>query len=117
MAIDELINYFQSQEQFIVITEMNPNTMDEEFETDIRMWKNTHENINKYNKATDEWKLLHEPVRNIKLTIENDNGTKTYGELINCKIADVINNYIFAILIEKINFNKQLQKIWQRKKN
>jgi hypothetical protein len=87
----------KSQEQFILIIQMNPDNMDEDFEVGIKDWKYSHENISNYKGATDEWKLIHEPSRNLRIEIENG----VYN-LINCKIAAVLGGYGYGILIEKV---------------
>lgn len=108
MTIENLIKYFQAEETFAAFLEMNPDTMDEEFETEIRLWKNTHEKINGYKLATDEWKAFHEPTRNIKMSLDFENGSVSYADLKNCRIFEVYNSYIFVVVVEKINFIKNI---------
>lgn len=92
-----LQNCIKSQDVCILYLKLDFDTMEEDFESDLKMWMRSHDKINSY-KANDEWKFDNEPKRNLRINVEDLN-----IDLINCKILE-INNDKIAILAEKIKY-------------
>lgn len=96
-TIDGLKSYLRSQDVFILFVKLDYYTIEEEFESDLKMWFSSHNKINSVN-ASDEWKFQNEPKRNIRIKIDDFN-----ADLINSKILEVSNDG-FVILVEKIKY-------------
>ena len=96
-TIDGLKSYLRSQDVFILFIKLDYYTIEEEFESDLKMWFSSHNKINSVN-ASDEWKFQNEPKRNIRIKIDDFN-----ADLINSKILEISNDG-FVILVEKINY-------------
>lgn len=96
---EETINgfkkYINNQDVCVLFIKLDFDTIEEEFETDFKMWVKSHNKINSY-KADDDWKFANEPKKNIRVEV----GGLTV-DLLNCKILDVSNDKI-AVLVEKI---------------
>lgn len=103
-TIDSIINYFNENDVFILIIKFNFDTMDEEFEEDLKLWFRTHQNINNIKEADDDWKFTNQPIRNFKFNFINKFNTQTNGELLNCKLIQQMDNNTYVVLVEKINF-------------
>lgn len=92
--INDLVKYINIKDVFVLYIKLDFDTIEEEFEEDLKMWIKSHVNINK-TKASDDWKFENEPKRNIKLSYEN----KEYN-LINCIILEHSNNGFFILVNE-----------------
>lgn len=92
-----LENYIKNQDVFILFIKLDFDTIEEEFETDFKMWVKSHNKINSY-KADDDWKFANEPKKNIRVEVDD-----LTIDLLNCKILDVSNDKI-AVLVEKIKY-------------
>ena len=92
-----LENYIKNQDVFVLFIKLDFDTIEEEFETDFKMWVKSHNKINSY-KADDDWKFANEPKKNVRVEV---NGLTV--DLLNCKILDVSNDKI-AVLVEKIKY-------------
>ena len=104
---DSLVKYMLDEDVFICIIDVKLDSSEEEFETEFKMWVNTHDKINSSN-TNDEWKLANEPKRDLKIKFTNNINTDSFALLQNCKIIDYINGKGYAILIERISFIKDI---------
>ena len=102
-TVDGLIGHFAKQESFVEMLEFNMDTSEEEFETEVSLWKREHNNINKYkNYKGEEWAWINEPKRNIKMQFKNNANEVLYSILEGCKIMDILEDGTLIVLIEKI---------------
>lgn len=102
-TVDGLITHFAKQESFVEMLEFDMDTSEEEFETEISLWKREHNNINKYKDYKgEEWAWINEPKRNIKMHFKNNANEDLYSILENCKIMDILDDGTLIVLIEKI---------------
>lgn len=92
-----LQNYIKSQDVCILYLKLDFDTIDEEFETDFKMWVKAHNKINAYN-ADDDWKFDNEPKKNVRISVDGFE-----ADLLNCKILETSEDKI-AILVEKIKY-------------
>ena len=97
-----ILSYYDADEMLVLILDINIETLNEDCESEIRLWIKDSMKINNNTNLNDDLKILNLPKKNIKINI-NDN--MLY--LVNCRILD---NYSdinhgkikFAILIDKI---------------
>lgn len=102
-SVDELITHFARQESFMCVFEMNMDTSEEEFETELSLWNSEHGKINKYKERSgEEWAWVNEPKRNIKVKFTNNGDETVYANFENCKIVDRSDYNIFVIYVEKV---------------
>lgn len=102
-TVDNIITHFAKQESFIELMEFDFNTSEEEFESELALWKNEHNKINDYKvNMGDEWAWLNEPKRNVKMHFKNNADEDLYSVLENCKIMNILEDGTLILFIEKI---------------
>ena len=102
-TVDDLITHFAKQESFMCILELNMDTSEEEFETELSLWNKEHGNINKYKeKSGEEWTWVNEPKRNVKMKFVNNANETICAMLEDCKIVDRSDYNIFIVYVDKI---------------
>lgn len=102
-SVNGFIEKFAVQKPFLEIVEFNLDSSEEEFETELALWKREHEKINKYGeKLGEDWVLAKEPKRNLKVHFKNNSNEDVYAILVDCRIMDTINDGSFVIFVEKI---------------
>ena len=106
-TINGLIKHDLQNEMFMYFIEFNYDSIEEDFESDLRLWATTWKKIESM-PYDDDWKIQNYPKRNFKFSYKNDYGGDGFGEFINCKIIGSIGGGNYCVLIEKINFLKEL---------
>lgn len=103
-TLDNLLNYYKTQEQFVSIIRFNIETITEDGESELKLWLKFSNKINTTNSMffSEDQKLLNLPSKTFKLVI--DNNAKAYLE--NCKLVEILDNNCFAMIINKITFFK-----------
>ena len=102
--IDELIQFYKTAEQFIVIIALlNLSSADEsgELESDIKAWTRESVKINRTNKMTEDEKIKSLSKKSLKLKFKD---SKSSAILKNCKMVEVYSRNKFALLVESIDF-------------
>ncbi len=102
--IDELIQFYKTGEQFIVIIALlNLSSADEsgELESDIKAWTRESVKINRTNKMTEDEKIKSLSKKSLKLKFKD---SKSSAILKNCKMIEVYSRNKFALLVESIDF-------------
>lgn len=102
--IDELIQFYKTGEQFIVIIALlNLSSADEtgELESDVKAWTRESVKINKTNKMTEDEKIKSLSKKSLKLKFKD---SKSSAILKNCKMVEVYSRNKFALLVESIDF-------------
>lgn len=94
-VIETIKSNIISNEMMILCLKLDYDTMDEEFESDFKMWCSSHDKINSTN-MNDEWKFKNEPKRDLILEINNFK-----VELKNVMILELSYDNII-IMVEKI---------------
>ena len=94
--------YKSNGDMFILIVNINPDSINEDTESELLFWLTESMKINNNKLYTDDKKLLLLPERKLKMKVEEDLLT-----LNDCKILDVYSNikqgkFKFAILIKNI---------------
>ena len=108
--IDELIRFYKTGEQFIVIIALlNMSSADEsgELESDIKAWTRESVKINKTNKMSEDEKLKSLSKKSLKLKFKD---SKSCAILKNCKMVEVFSRNKFAFLVESIDFIQDTEK-------
>lgn len=100
--VDDLISHFSKQEMFISKFILDMNDCQEEFESEIYLWIKEHNNIQKYASKGEDWVLMNEPKRNVRVIFNNKANENVYAEFVNCKIIENIRVGEMTILVEKI---------------
>lgn len=102
--IDKIIEHFAKTESFVELVEFDMDTPEEEFETELSLWKKEHENINQYKSIQgEEWAWVNEPKRNVKMSFINKANETIYAVLENCKIMDIVDRNMYILFVEKIS--------------
>jgi hypothetical protein len=102
-SVDGLITHFARQESFLEMVELDRDTSEEEFETEISLWIREHNGINQYKEFKgEEWTWVNEPKRNVKMYFKNNANEDIYAILENCKIMDIMEDGTLILFIEKI---------------
>jgi hypothetical protein len=102
-TVDGIIEKFAKQKPFLEIIGFDTDTSEEEFESEVSLWAREHNSINTYkDKLGEEWVLMKEPKRNIKLHFKNKANQDVYAMLEDCKIMDIVNDNAFVLFVEKI---------------
>lgn len=99
LTIQELKEYAQSGEQFIIIAKIDLADLenDSDFETNLKQWRDNYIRLRSYAEATDEWVLKNTQSNDIILSVEETNENFMMH---NCKIVSIENNdtYAFCVL-------------------
>ena len=106
-SIDELLQFYKTGEQFIVIVALlNLSSADEsgELESDVKSWISETVKINRSNKMDEDEKLKSLSKKSLKLRFKDSNHSAI---LRNCKMVEVYSRNKFALLVEKIDFIKE----------
>ena len=105
--IDGLIKHNLDGDMFLEFMEFDYDSMDEDFDSDLKMWVNTWKKIDSL-MVDEEWKIQNYPKRTFKFSYTDLYGGERYGEFVNCKIIGIVGENNYCVLIEKINFLKEL---------
>lgn len=97
---EELESVITNEDMLILILKINPNSLLEDSETELRLWLNQTSIINKNSTLSNDDKLLKLPMRTLKLQRDN-----TLLTLHDCRIIETYSKkFDFAILIKKITY-------------
>lgn len=108
-TIVNLERYAKTEEQFVLILNLNEKQLkeDSDLETDLKMWFDESLKVKNCGRLTDEEVMYHLPKKDFKLKIP---GRSDMCVLKDCKFLDFMSSaYInsFAIIINKIVFVKE----------
>jgi len=101
IGIDQLIEYYQSGEMFIIDLQLPIYDQNEELEPEVNSWIIETMKLNNTVELTDEERLAGYTKRDMKLKFKDSNSSAL---LRNTKMVDVVNNHTFAFLVEQIIF-------------
>ena len=108
-TVDALVTECVSQDVGLSVIHLDMDNIDEEFEQEVNMWVDEHNNINQYkDKMGEEWVFRNEPVKNIFVEYVNNAGETKYAEIVNSRILEKMNIATYAILYDKITFKDKL---------
>lgn len=108
LTIDELVGECVNQDVGALIIEIDLDSIEEEFESELKMWLDEHDSINSYeSKLGEDWVFEHEPSKNIKVEYLNKANEVQYCDMINCRIVERMNASTFAVVYDKIIFSKK----------
>lgn len=105
-TIDELLEYYETGEKFVlIIALLNLSSADEsgELESDVKAWMSECIKISNTNKMTEDEKIKSLSKKNLKLRFKE---TKSGAVLNNCKMIEVMSRNKFAVLVDSITFIK-----------
>lgn len=100
-TIDNLIKFYKTGEQFIVILKLKNMSSNPDLETDMKMWVRESNHINHSRKLTEEEKIYNLPKRDFKISFLNSKSSAIFKE---CKIIEGYNSSEYAVLVNKIIF-------------
>ncbi len=106
-TIDTLIQHDLSSEPFYLNISFNFDTMDEEFEEELKQWIQMTKRVNNVN-SSYEWKMSNLPLKQIKFKVLNNYNKFTYGILDSCMIVDFVDKSTICVLVKKLMFTKDL---------
>lgn len=100
-SIDNLIKYYRTGEQFIIMLRLKNMSANPDLETDMKMWLIESNHINHSNKLTEEEKIYNLPKKDFKITFTDAKSSAIFKE---CKILEGYNASEYAVLVNKIIF-------------
>lgn len=108
-TLEQLQQYYQTGEQFILILNLNEKTLksDADLETDLKMWFEESLKVKNCGRLSDEEVMFHLPKKDFKLKIVGLNETAILKD---CKFLEFMSSSYhnsFAIIINKIIFVKE----------
>lgn len=102
--IDELITYYQTKEEFVIILDIKNLSSNPDVESDLKQWIQDSNKINNSYKLTDEEKIFNLPKKDFKLKFINEGSTAVLRE---CKLFEYQGFGKFAILVKNIIFIRE----------
>lgn len=102
ISIDTLLEYYKSQEPFIIDIQMPVYEKNEELEPEVKAWKRETNNIN-LNVLDPEDKLRGFSKRDFRIEFPN---CTSAALLKDTKMIDIVNNHTFMFLVDQIIFLK-----------
>lgn len=102
--IDELIRYYQTKEEFIIILDVKNLTSNPDVESDLKQWVSDSNKINNSYRLTEEEKIFNLPKKDFKLKFTNEGSTAILKE---CKLLEYQGFGKFAILVKNIIFIRE----------
>lgn len=100
-TIDELIRYFQTKEQFILILALQNMKENPDLETDMKMWTRESMKITRAPQLTEEEKILNLPKKDFKIKFID---AKSCAILKECKLLEMRGQHVYAIVVNNIIF-------------
>lgn len=93
--VDGIVSSLVSREPIILPMEIDPQSMEDDFEVEFTSWVREHFSISSYgskNNLGDDWVALHEPCRDVFLTFKNKNNDNVNAVLRDCKILGTLDD-------------------------
>lgn len=103
-VIDELITYYQTKDEFIIILDIKNLTSNPDVESDLKQWVRDSNKINHSGRLTDEEKIFNLPKKDFKLKFTKEGSTAILKE---CKLLEYQGFGKFAILVKNIIFIRE----------
>lgn len=103
-TIDELIKYYQTKEEFVIILCVKNLTSNPDVESDMKQWVRDSNKINSSYKLTEEEKIFNLPKKDFKLKFTKEGSTAILRE---CKLFEYVGFGKFAILVKNIIFVRE----------
>lgn len=108
-TVDGFIDDYVSKDIQLYVFRLDLDSCDEEFEQEVNLWVNEHNNIQKFIKGKGEdWVFENEPKRTIRVKFMNNANEEKFAELINCKIMENQRMDIYVVLVEEIKLIDKL---------
>lgn len=102
-TVDSLVTKSLTDDVVVSIIQYNTDTMDEEFEEDLKLWISDHKSINQYkDKLGEDAVWENEPKRTFIVSFPNKAGDEVNIQYENCRIVSDMGNVKYAVLAEKI---------------
>lgn len=102
--IDELIHYFQTKDEFVIILEIKNLTSNPDVESDLKQWINDSNKINNSYRLSEEEKIFNLPKKDFKLKFDKEKSTAILKD---CKLFEYQGYSVFAILVKNIVFVRE----------
>lgn len=100
-TIDELIRFYRTGEQFIIILKMIKLASNPDLETEMKMWLKESNHINHSPRLTEEEKIFNLPKKDFKMTFSDAKSSAIFKE---CKMVEGYSASEYAVLVNKIIF-------------
>jgi len=109
MTVDKLVSYYDSNKLIMLMVELDLDTEEEEFDSELNGWVNEHKRLDMADimKTLDEGeRFAIEPKRDVKLTFNNLANKETYCTLVNTMLFEKIDSVHYVFIVDKIIFTK-----------
>lgn len=103
-VIDELITYYQTKDEFIIILDIKNLTSNPDVESDLKQWVRDSNKINHSVRLSEEEKIFNLPKKDFKLKFTKEGSTAILRE---CKLLEYQGFGKFAILVKNIIFIRE----------
>ena len=103
-VIDELITYYQTKDEFIIILDIKNLTSNPDVESDLKQWVRDSNKINHSARLSEEEKIFNLPKKDFKLKFTKEGSTAILRE---CKLLEYQGFGKFAILVKNIIFIRE----------
>lgn len=102
-SVDGIVTHFAKQESFMCVAYLDLDEIDEDYESELSLWINEHNNVNKYaEKMGDDWVLANEPTKDLKMSFINNANEEIKCLLRGCRIIDVIEKGQLVLFIKNL---------------
>lgn len=105
MTIDKFVGYYNYNGLIMLLLELDPNNVEEEFDSEFNGWIEEHNRLDKV-RVPEEKRYLLEPKRDIKMIFNNLANKETYCTLVNASIIDKVDNNQYVIIVDNVVFTK-----------
>ena len=99
--IGNLIRYYRSKEQFVIILKLINMSSNPDLETEMKMWLRESNHINFSKILTEDEKIFNLPKKDFKIEFDDTKNSAVFSE---CKIIEGYNSSEYAVLVKKIAF-------------
>lgn len=105
-TIDDIINKLAMQQPMSAVFKLELDHASDDFIDEWQLWNIEHSKLQTLiDKFGEEWVLLHEPLRNLKITFLNKANESVTLEMCNCRIIGKLNIDTFIIFAMEIQLN------------
>jgi len=102
-TVDSLVTKSLTDDVVVSIIQYNTDSMDEEFEEDLKLWISDHHSINQYkDKLGDDAVWENEPKRTFIVSFPNKSGEEVNVQYENCRIVSEFEGVKYAVLAENV---------------
>lgn len=102
-TVDGLVSHFVRQESFVEMVEVDGDSGEEDFLSELSLWLREHRKINEYKDFKGEqWAWDNEPTRDLKVHFKNKADEDVDALFVNSKIMEIADGNALILFVEKV---------------